>query len=196
VIIGALDNSAAREIAAECSSGKVVFMNCGARADSLRREICSRFVFHIEASDAMYAAVPSSIYSSRIVLWSSALEKYGAAQLNDRFRLQFGYAMDSPAWAGWIAVKIIWESMVRMGERSTLSDYLIADRSQFDGHKGAPLSFRSWDHQLRQPLLAVDTGSDNPPRDVPDIARSSGSIRELLDTLGDRQGASRCNGSR
>jgi ABC-type branched-subunit amino acid transport system substrate-binding protein len=195
VIIGALDSRAAREIAAECTSDKVIFMNCGARADSLRREICSRFVFHIDASDAMYVAAATSTHSSRIDLWSSSLEKYGAAQLNDRFRSQFGYAMDSSAWAGWIAVKIIWESMLRMGERSTLSEYLMADASQFDGHKGAPLSFRSWDHQLRQPLYAVDTGNRAPPRDIPDVSRSSGSIRDLLDSLSDRKSASRCVGS-
>jgi hypothetical protein len=62
-----------------------------------------------------------------------------------------------------------------------LREHLIADDTQFDGHKGAPLSFRASDHQLREPVYSLVPGK--PPQDIPDFARSPGTARDLLDTI-------------
>jgi ABC transporter substrate binding protein (PQQ-dependent alcohol dehydrogenase system) len=139
----------------------------------------------------MYAAAAAKARESRIVLWTSSLEKYGASQLNDRFHARFGYPMDSPAWAGWFAVKIVWESMLRATGADRLRDTLASTKTQFDGHKGAPLSFRAWDHQLRQPLYATGSGADGRPREIPDITASV-PVRDLLDTIGDVAGRNAC----
>jgi hypothetical protein len=87
--------------------------------------------------------------------------------------------MDGAAWAGWFAVKVAWESFLRSKPVESI---------EFDGHKGAPLTFRSWDHQLRQPLYAVKSRV----ADVPDVARSNLSAREVLDTIGDKAGVQSC----
>lgn len=174
-------------LAGACRRHGVVLFNCCARGDSLRRDLCGGETFHIGASDAMYrdgARISPSAKS--IVLWSAALEKYGAAQLNDRFRSFAERPMDGAAWAGWVAVKIAWESFLRAP--GSWSANLLSDSTQFDGHKGAPLSFRSWDHQLRQPLYAVG----DRVTDVPDISQSSEPARVLLDSIGDRQGLQSC----
>jgi hypothetical protein len=64
--------------------------------------------------------------------------------------------------------------------------------TQFDGHKGAPLSFRSWDHQLRQPLYAV--ARDSVIAELPDVGRNSDqSITTQLDKYGDSESASKCS---
>ena len=128
-----------------------------------------------------------------IVLWSDRLEKYGASQLNDRFRAAEGAPMAPHDWAGWFAIKAVWESFLRVGKGDPLSlaRHMTAESVTFDGHKGAPLSFRSWDRQLRQPLYAV-ASSSAPPRDIPDTARSTESIRHLLDTLGDDSSSMKC----
>lgn len=143
----------------------------------------------------MYSAASAKAGASRIVLWNSSLEKYGAAQLNDRFHSRFTYAMDSAAWAGWFAVKVIWESILRSREDATLGNSLASAKTQFDGHKGAPLSFREWDRQLRQPLYAVGAGADARLREVPDITASV-PIRDLLDTIGDSADGKSCKESR
>lgn len=184
VILGALGDHDTMDVAADCDAARVVFLNCTARADSLRRNLCSRFVFHVEASEAMYTAAAAAAGASRIALWSSSLEKYGAAQLNDRFRSKFRYPMDSSAWAGWFGVKAIWESMLRARGSATLEEGLASVKSQFDGHKGAPLSFRNWDHQLRQPLYALSSLSGSRPLDIPDLTGSA-PVRDLLDSIGD-----------
>ena len=183
VIVGARAYPEALKTARECRSHMIVYLNCGARADAFREE-CNEYLFHIEASEVMYANAAKHAPGSAIRLWDSSVEKYGAAQLNDRFRSTFNHAMDASAWCVWFAAKVVWESLLRMkGKAGTgIRDHLLSDSTQFDGHKGAPLSFRLHDHQLRQPLYAISPG--RPPQDVPDLGRSQGSIRDLLDSIG------------
>jgi ABC transporter substrate binding protein (PQQ-dependent alcohol dehydrogenase system) len=140
-------------------------------------------VFFIEPSDAMYAAAARVAGTANIVTWHSTLERYGAAQLNDRFRSATGRQMDGAAWCGWFATKVVLESSLRMRGKGAagLREHLIADDTQFDGHKGAPLSFRASDHQLREPVYSLVPGK--PPQDIPDFARSPGTARDLLDTI-------------
>jgi hypothetical protein len=196
VIVAALNDEDTRAAALECDRAGVIFINCGAKADSLRREICSPFVFHVESSNAMYASARKlAPRDADVVLWSDRLEKYGAAQLNDRFRAAEGAGMTSHQWAGWFAIKSVWESFVRVGapEPALLARHMASDAATFDGHKGAPLSFRKWDRQLRQPLFALTESPSAPARDIPDTSRSSESIRDLLDTIGDRASETKCN---
>jgi hypothetical protein len=180
------DDAQIREMAVEAKLRHMTLLNCCSRSDSLRHGFCET-LFHIQASDAMYAdAARQSPGSKSVKLWDAGLERYGAAQLNDRFEDFARAPMDSAAWAGWIAVKIAWETFLQAP--TSLSAYMASDKAQFDGHKGAPLSFRSWDRQLRQPLYAVADRL----LDVPDTARSPRPVRELLDTLGEPAGAQSC----
>ena len=197
VIFAALNDDYTQIAAEECHNARVIFMNCGARSDKLRRELCSPFVFHVEASEAMYAAAQKLAPGADIELWNPSLEKYGASQLNDRFKAAEGAPMTPASWAGWFAIKVIWESLLRANESDpqSLAYYMSSDSAQYDGHKGAPLSFRKWDRQLRQPLYAVDKTKRGPQsiRDIPDTARSQMPARELLDTIGDDASKTRCS---
>jgi ABC-type branched-subunit amino acid transport system substrate-binding protein len=170
----------------------IVFFNAASRAQSLRAA-CRRYTFHVEGSAAMYAnaallgrgpavvsgrASPTPAATDSVVLWGSTLERYGAAQINDRYRAKYGVGMDGAAWAGWAAVKIASEAALRArsSEPAQLLAYLESP-STFDGHKGWPLSVRSADHQLRQPLYIVtpaQASSVSPVfRDVPELRASS-----------------------
>ncbi len=102
--------------------------------------------------------------------------------------------MTSGAWAGWMAVKIAWESFLRTpdGSAIAMASHLDRDTTHFDGHKGVPLSFRRWDHQLRQPLYVVTKNGDS-ITEIPSLSRSDIPMRELLDTIGDRQGDVACD---
>ena len=183
-VVGSVDVRDAESIALVCNAKGVVYFDCGTRSDAFRRK-CDPFVFHIEPSESMYRNATNAADGAEVALWHSSLERYGAAQLNDRFHAVARKEMDGTAWCGWFAIKVLVESALRMNGNGggALREYLLRDKTEFDGHKGAPLSFRSWDHQLRQPLYAVSTGK--PPRDIPDLARSEGSIREVLDSIGD-----------
>ncbi len=65
--------------------------------------------------------------------------------------------MDGPAWCAYQAVRILYEAA--SAANSLDADRLIAHlehpSTAFDAHKGIGVSFRPWDHQLRQPLYLV-----------------------------------------
>jgi len=81
--------------------------------------------------------------------WLPSLERFGAGQLNDRFRARFlgntgqsaMVGMTGPAWAGWFAMKAAVETSLRArtGAAGSLRRAILAAR--FDGHKGTPLAF-------------------------------------------------------
>jgi len=200
-VIGAGGDESAREMGARADAAGILFVNAGSRADALRGAECRRNVFHVEASEAMYAAALAArsggSADAAAVLWHPSLERFGAAQLNGRFRARFGGEMDGAAWAGWMAVKALWEASLRARsiDPMALRAYLERGATQMDGHKGWPLSFRAWDRQLRQPLYLVARSTDGAARvvgEVPERRGEDGSSRDLLDRLGADASATRC----
>ena len=178
-------------------SHHVIFVNIVSRAASLRAS-CRRYTFHIEASDSMYAnaaklGVAQRASVNSVVLWTPTLERYGASQINDRYRAKYGTPMDGGAWAGWVAMKIAAEAALRAhsGDAAAILFYLESPSVSFDGHKGWPLSFRLTDHQLRQPLYVAQETSGRRPsfRDVPELSAIAGgsaaatNANEALDAL-------------
>ena len=77
--------------------------------------------------------------------WSPDLERFGAAQLNDRFRARFGAdaAMRGPAWAGWFAAKAATEAVLRARAKDPAAVGKVLRTGRFDGHQGKPLAFAS-----------------------------------------------------
>ena len=85
------------------------------------------------------------------VLWDATLVKFGAAQLNERFRRKFDGVMTPDAWTGWFAVKALTETLLPAP----------ADRCRditarrFDGHKGTALRFDRATGALLHPTYLV-----------------------------------------
>lgn len=189
LVSGLTDGDACAAIIDATGRSGLAVINAGARSDELRG--CARYAFHVAASQSMYDDALRSIESGSagaatpprpVVMWHSSLERFGAGQLNARFQARFGRGMSGEAWAGWMAMKIAIESCLRAAstDSATLRRYLERDDTQFDGHKGVPLSFRSWDRQLRQPLYLIGTGAD----EVVELPRGGGNGRQRLDMLG------------
>jgi hypothetical protein len=88
-----------------------------------------------------------------IVEWDSSLQKYGASELNDRYRARFGAPMPPDAWVGWVAVKAIAEAALRSGSGADGCSALQSVR--FDGHKGTALSFDPRTGGLADPVYVV-----------------------------------------
>ena len=82
--------------------------------------------------------------SSQHAVWHHTLNRYGAAQLNDRFR-SAAVDINDQAWLGWFAVKALWEAGARNKSLTELS---------FDGHKGRALKFNNA-RELIQPLYRL-----------------------------------------
>jgi hypothetical protein len=161
-----------------------LFMNVACSSDALRAADCRASTFHVYPSDAMLRdAATQSGGAPEVVAWDSSLKRFGADTLNGRFKKRFGFGMSPYAWASWFAVKALWESALRVksADPSALAEFLTRDTTQFDGHKGRPLSFRRWDHQLRQFVYAhVATGYVDIPKNAPAQIAS----RDFLDRIG------------
>jgi PQQ-dependent catabolism-associated beta-propeller protein len=161
-LIGGFDDASCQALSELAEREEVLFLNVGCRSDGIRSRP-GHTTFHVEASDSMYRAAlagagPGAPAESTSVLWHAGLTRYGAAQLNDRFLRQARVPADAPGWAGWMAVKLLWEALLRTESTDgpTLAAFLSGDSARFDGHKGEPLAFDPATHQLRQPLYRVD----------------------------------------
>ena len=108
--------------------------------------------------------VPYATYAARPVVgsegltpyaWHWTFERYGAPQLNQRFRRQAGRDMSSQDWAAWAAVRAVIEGVQRVGTADgvAVAGFVRSDALSLDLYKGAPGSFRPWNGQLRQPIL-------------------------------------------
>jgi ABC-type branched-subunit amino acid transport system substrate-binding protein len=185
-LVGGVDGTGCERLMETAARRGIVFVNVGCAADALRGRECARTAFHVAASERMRAdALRAAGAEGEVLLWHPSLAKFGAEQLMDRYRARAGAAMTSSAWAGWFAVKALSEASLRArsSDPARLIAYLERDGTQLDGHKGRPLSFRPWDHQLRQPLYVAAAGGDGVAA-VPKAAGEEESSRELLDTLG------------
>lgn len=88
--------------------------------------------------------------------WHPSLKRFGAEQLNQRYRERFGKPMEPLAWTSWMAVKAAAEAALR-GAKTPADLSRRLTTLGFDGHKGIKLRFGP-DHRLRQPLYVVAGG--------------------------------------
>jgi ABC-type branched-subunit amino acid transport system substrate-binding protein len=151
---------------------------------------------------ALWQAGHASLPGVWVTSWYHELERFSARELNRRFSRRFGKPAESFAWANWAAVKLVVEGVLRSGtaDAAALVTYL-EGTPQFDGHKGKALTFREWNHQLRQPLYVLQAREETPENswdllqligEVPPPAAPGRSVVEVLDTLGEPKTESLC----
>ena len=123
--------------------------------------------------DAVYIAdtlkefsyrVPFATHNPAIVIGSSGLIprawhwsylRHGAPQVHGRFERMHKRRMTEEDWAAWVAMRAIAEAIVRFkdNENFSFNDTFINKEFKLDGSKGPVLNFRSWNRQLRQPIM-------------------------------------------
>jgi ABC transporter substrate binding protein (PQQ-dependent alcohol dehydrogenase system) len=123
--------------------------------------------------------------------WHKTHEQWGAAQIQNRFQALAKRSMEEEDYGAYLAVRAIGEAATRTksNELDTISRYLRSSQFTLQGYKGNPLSFRSWDGQLRQSILLVA------PRSFVASAPIEGFLhpKTELDTLGFDQNESMCH---
>ena len=114
--------------------------------------------------------------------WHRAAERYGAPQVNHRFERDAGRPMSDMDWSAWVAVKAAAEAFAREKAMTgpAIVTALLSGKIDVEMTKGMPGSFRSWDHQLRQPIMLHTADA------VIAMAPIEGFLHEnsILDTLG------------
>jgi ABC transporter substrate binding protein (PQQ-dependent alcohol dehydrogenase system) len=122
--------------------------------------------------------------------WARPHEQWGATQLQNRFLRQSKRWMTERDYAAWMAVRAIGEAAARSGstDPTAIVAFLRSDRFELAAFKGARLSFRSWDGQLRQPILLADA------RSLVSVSPQPGFLHQFseLDTLGIDKPETKC----
>ena len=122
--------------------------------------------------------------------WARPHEQWGATQLQERFLHQAKRWMTDRDYAAWMAVRAIGEAATRTKstDPSAIAAFLRSDHFELAAYKGARLSFRSWDGQLRQPILLADA------RSLVSVSPQPGFLHQFseLDTLGIDKPETKC----
>jgi ABC transporter substrate binding protein (PQQ-dependent alcohol dehydrogenase system) len=126
----------------------------------------------------------------RPVIWDSGSESWGGAQLQDRFVRVAHRRMTELDMQAWTVCRMIGEAASRSAsadpakimQEMTGADFGVA------AYKGQKLTLRSWDRQLRQPILLSDG------RTVVSVSPQPGFLHQVtaLDTLGIDRPESKC----
>ncbi len=150
-----------------------------------------------------WRAEPAKLTGVWPALWFHGFVKYSGRELNKRMAAALGQPAESRTWANYTAVKAVWEAVLRGGRGDTawLVSFFEQERG-VDAHKGMPLTFRPWDHQLRQPLIVLRSKIPAPgePRwdifddldEVPLRGTPGENRAAVLDTLGLSATESQC----
>jgi ABC-type branched-subunit amino acid transport system substrate-binding protein/ABC-type amino acid transport substrate-binding protein len=106
----------------------------------------------------MRQSAPISGLGPRVALWEATFEAGGGDEINERFSSRTGQPMAPTAWSAYAAARILFDATVATGSSGVaeLRKFLREADSRFDVAKGVPLRFRTWDHQLEQPLFVVE----------------------------------------
>jgi ABC transporter substrate binding protein (PQQ-dependent alcohol dehydrogenase system) len=93
--------------------------------------------------------------------WHATQEQWGAAQFQNRFQRLVGRSMRARDYTMWVAVRAIGEAATRTRstEPEAIRSYIRSPAFELAAFKGAGLTFRDWDWQLRQPIPLADARS-------------------------------------
>jgi ABC transporter substrate binding protein (PQQ-dependent alcohol dehydrogenase system) len=136
--------------------------------------------------------------------WHKSFDRYGAPQLSRRFLRTHQRPMTSYDWAAWVSAKATIQAALiafapnaqpavskQVNSKPIASGLLAALLSKeltVDGFKGTALSFRTWDRQLRQPMLLTDGQAILQMAPIEGILHPT----NVLDTLGADMPEKRC----
>lgn len=122
--------------------------------------------------------------------WHPALEFWGGTQFQNRFRRLNHRTMRNIDYDAWIATRVIGEAATRKraGDFETLRTFIKSPGFEVAAFKGVATSFRSWNGQLREPII-VGT-----PKLPVSVSPQAGFLHKtsVLDTLGYDKPESKC----
>lgn len=122
--------------------------------------------------------------------WHRAYEQYAGTQLQNAFEEAAGRIMTERDYGAWLAVRVFGEAATRTQKTDiqSLRAHILSDDFKVAGFKGQQLTFRPWNHQLRQPLLIIG------PQALVSMSPQEGFLhpKYLTDTLGFDEPESKC----
>ena len=123
--------------------------------------------------------------------WHRTHEIWGAAQIQSRFSKNYGQHISERDYNAWLAIRALGEATTRTQsvEPAVVAKYLSSKQFELAGYKGQKLTFRTWNNQLRQPILLAWEKSLVSVSPQPQFLHQY----SPLDTLGYDRPESQCN---
>ena len=122
--------------------------------------------------------------------WHRSHEQWGATQIQRRFEKIANRTMTERDYSSWLAMRTLGEAITNSNnaDPKVLIDYILSPKFKLAGFKGKALTFRTYNGQLRQPVLVVS------PRMLITVSPQQGFLHQLteLDTLGIDEPESAC----
>jgi ABC transporter substrate binding protein (PQQ-dependent alcohol dehydrogenase system) len=122
--------------------------------------------------------------------WDPSHELWGGVQLQNRFIRMFKRGMTARDNQAWVAMRIIGETIAhtRNADPKAVRAYLVGPDFEVADFKGEKETLRSWNLQLRQPILLTDG------KGTVSVSPQEGYLhqRTELDTLGPDQPETKC----
>ena len=114
------------------------------------------------------------------VAWSQKFDRFGAPQVTRRLTKAAGRPMGAHDWPAWLAGKALVSAAAAVPKGTAAAFAKALAEVEVDGSKGVLMGFRSWDGQLRQPVMLSDG------QGVAAVAPGDGVLhpKNNLDTLG------------
>ena len=122
--------------------------------------------------------------------WHPGNEAWGATQFQRRFEKLAERRVRPLDYQAWLAVRVIGEAATRTksNEIDVLKNYILSPDFELGAFKGTKVTFRPWNHQLRQPVLLAND------RLIVSVSPQVGFLHRVsqLDTMGFDEKESSC----
>jgi ABC transporter substrate binding protein (PQQ-dependent alcohol dehydrogenase system) len=125
------------------------------------------------------------------IAWDSSYTEYGAMHFQNGLPKLAKRRPVERDYTAWLGGRALTDGIMRSGKTTPpeVKAYLLSDAFKLEGFKGQAMSFRTWDHQLRQPII-LGGGTRVPVS----VSPQEGFLHEtnLTDTLGFDKPETKC----
>ena len=89
------------------------------------------------------------------IIWWGDLDNAYTKNFVTKYRQRFGFPPENQAWGDYTSIKVLAEAIKMAGTTDSKKVVEALEKIRFDGGKGRELYYRTYDHQLMQPMYVV-----------------------------------------
>lgn len=131
----------------------------------------------------MWPVGVGAITGSFPLLWWYDLPYDETKRFSAAFTKKYGKPPENQAWGDYYSTKAIAAAMQQAGTTDSKKVVEAMEKIKFDGGKGRQLYFRSWDHQLMQPMWVALGKKKGEAKDQWDIWKIAGEVPDKNEDL-------------
>ena len=90
------------------------------------------------------------------VIWWGDLDNPWTKNFTSKYRQKYGQPPENQAWGDYTSIKALAQAIKMAGTTESKKVIEALEKIKFDGGKGRELYYRTYDHQLMQPMYVVD----------------------------------------